>query len=69
MLLVFLLHVSLYQTVSGGHYIMNLESTYVVLDENADATPVEVTPTVFEDLDKQFENFVGKLLISQFSFD
>lgn len=47
---------------------MNLESTYVVLDENADATPVEVTPTVFEDLDKQFENFVGKLLISQFSF-
>ncbi len=48
---------------------MNLEATYVVLDDNANATPVEVTPTVFEDLDKQFDKFVGKLLIAKFSFE
>ncbi len=53
-------------TVNGQRYIMNLESTYVVVDENADATSVEVTPTIFEDLDKQFDNFVGNLLISSF---
>ena len=48
---------------------MNLEATYVVLDDNANATPVEVTPTIFEDLDKQFDNFVSKLLIAKFPFE
>lgn len=47
----------------------NLESTFVVFGSNGDATPVPVTETFFDDLTKQFGDFEGHLLVSQYSFD
>ena len=48
---------------------LDLRSTFVVIDPNHAAIPVAVTPTIFEELDKRFENFKGRLLVSSFSFD
>ena len=48
---------------------MNLASTFVVLNPDQSATPVEVTPTLWQDLDRHFENFKGRVLVSCFSFD
>jgi quercetin dioxygenase-like cupin family protein len=48
---------------------MNLASTFVVLHPNQSATPVEVTPTVYEELDRRFDGFKGRLLVSCYSFD
>ena len=48
---------------------LDLRSTFVVIDPNHAAIPVAVTPTIFEELDKRFEGFKGRLLVSSFSFD
>ena len=47
----------------------NLASTFVVLEPDHAAIPVDVTPTVFEELDRRFDGFAGRLLVSSFSFD
>jgi len=40
-----------------------------VLGPALEAAQVEVTPTVFEDLHRNFEGFRGRLLVSMFSFE
>lgn len=47
----------------------NLESTYVVLEENGDAIPVEVSDRFYVDLAAKFGDFKGKRLISHYTFN
>jgi hypothetical protein len=44
-------------------------STFVVLHPDHSATLVDVTPTICEELDKRFDCFKGRVLISCFGFD
>lgn len=46
-----------------------LESTFIVIEPNLSAIPVDVTPTIFEDLNKRFDNFRGRWLVSCFTFN
>jgi len=46
-----------------------LGSTFVVLQPDQTATLVPVTPTLFEELDRRFEGFKHRVLVSSFSFD
>jgi mannose-6-phosphate isomerase-like protein (cupin superfamily) len=48
---------------------LNLESTFVVIEPDQSAFPVDVTPTLYEELNARFDVFRGHLLISSFSFD
>jgi len=47
----------------------DLASTFVVLKPDQSAALVQVTPTVFEELDRRFRGFKGHVLISNFAFD
>lgn len=47
----------------------SLSSTYVVLGNNDDATPIAVSDRFFEDLESKFGDFKGNRLISHFTFD
>jgi hypothetical protein len=47
----------------------NLFDTYVVIGPDQSAVPVDVTPTVFEELDRRFDNFKGHQLVSSLHFD
>jgi mannose-6-phosphate isomerase-like protein (cupin superfamily) len=47
----------------------DLASTFVVVNPDLTAIPVTVTPTLFEELDSDFDGFRGRCLISCFSFD
>jgi mannose-6-phosphate isomerase-like protein (cupin superfamily) len=47
----------------------NLLDTYVVLDTANAASEVAVTPTIWQDLDKHFNGFKGRTLVSRFEFD
>jgi len=47
----------------------DLASTFVVVGPDQSAIPVAVTPSIFEELDRQFDNFKGRLLVSSFSFE
>ncbi len=47
----------------------DLESTFAVLEPGATAVPVEVTPTIYEDLDRCFDNFRDHRLVSIYTFD
>ena len=48
---------------------MKLESTFVVLHPDQSATPIEFTPTMFEELNRRFDGFEGRVLVSCFAFD
>lgn len=48
---------------------LDLASTFVVISPDHSATPVAVTPTIFEELDRRFDQFKERLLVSSFSFD
>jgi mannose-6-phosphate isomerase-like protein (cupin superfamily) len=48
---------------------LDLASTFLVLDRAHTATPVEVTPTIWQELGERFEGFEGRVLLSCFSFD
>ena len=48
--------------------VNNLLETYVVLGPDHAASRVDVTPSVFEELDRRFENFRGRLLVARFDF-
>jgi quercetin dioxygenase-like cupin family protein len=48
---------------------MKLDSTFVVLHPDQSATPIEFTPTVFEELNRRFDGFKGRVLVSCFAFD
>ena len=46
----------------------DLASTFVVIGPQHAAVPVTVTPALFEELDRQHEQFKGRLLVSSFAF-
>ena len=48
---------------------LDLASTFVVLEPDRSAVPVAVTPTIWQDLDRDFGSFKGRALVSCFSFD
>lgn len=48
---------------------LDLQSTFVVVEPDHRAIPVALTPTLFEELDRRFEHFQGRLLLSSWSFD
>jgi mannose-6-phosphate isomerase-like protein (cupin superfamily) len=48
---------------------LNLATTFVVVEPNHSATPVTVTPAIFEELDERFDRFKGRLLVASFSFE
>ena len=47
---------------------LDLSSTFVVVEPDHSAIPVAVTPTIYEELDRRFDNFKGRLLVSSHSF-
>ena len=46
-----------------------LNSTFVVLQPDGAAVPVESSPTVFEELVRRFDGFKGRVLVAAFAFD
>jgi mannose-6-phosphate isomerase-like protein (cupin superfamily) len=48
---------------------LDLKSTFVVIEPDQSALPVDVTPTLYEELNARFDGFSGRLLVSSFSFD
>ena len=48
--------------------MLNLLDTYVVMGPDHAATGVEVTKTIWEDLDRRFDRFKGHLLVARFDF-
>jgi len=48
---------------------VKLDSTFVVLHPDQSATPIAFTPAVFEELNRRFDGFSGRVLVSCFSFD
>ncbi len=57
------------QTTMAASKVLDLTSTFVVLGPHHEAIPVAVTPSIYEELDKRFDNFKDRLLVSSFSFD
>ena len=47
----------------------DLLMTYVVMGPDHSATGVDVTSTIWEELDRRFDKFKGHLLIAKFNFD
>ena len=47
----------------------DLNSVFIVLQPDQSATAVDVTPTLYDDLNKSFEGFRNRRLISSFGFD
>jgi hypothetical protein len=47
----------------------DLLSTFVVIEPDQAAIPVEVTPAIFEELDARFDQFRGRWLVCSFAFD
>ena len=47
----------------------DLSSTFVVLEPDHSAVPVEVTPALYDELDARFDRFRDRLLVSSFTFD
>lgn len=48
---------------------LDLRSTFVVLQPDQSAALVKFSPDVYEALDRDFEGFSGRTLVSSFSFD
>jgi mannose-6-phosphate isomerase-like protein (cupin superfamily) len=46
-----------------------LGSTFVVLGPDQSATPVAVTPSIYEELDRRFDGFRGHTLVSTYAFE
>jgi mannose-6-phosphate isomerase-like protein (cupin superfamily) len=60
------------QTGAGARYIWrmpDLTSTFVVLQPDQSAALVEVSPAVYEELDRRFDGFKGRTLVSSYRFD
>jgi mannose-6-phosphate isomerase-like protein (cupin superfamily) len=47
----------------------NLLTTYVVVAPDLGASGVDVTATIWQDLDRQFADFKGHLLVARFDFE
>jgi len=48
---------------------LDLLSTFVVMHPDRSATPIDVTPSIYQELDERFDGFRGRVLISCFAFD
>ena len=48
---------------------LDLATTFVVVEPNLSALPVAVTETIFDELDRRFAGFKGRLLVATFEFD
>ena len=48
---------------------MNLSKTFVVINPDHSATPVDVTPTIYQELDERFDGFKGRQLIATYHFE
>jgi mannose-6-phosphate isomerase-like protein (cupin superfamily) len=48
---------------------VDLARTFVVLQPDHSTALVDVTPTVFEELDRRFGGFAGRVLVSTFAFE
>jgi mannose-6-phosphate isomerase-like protein (cupin superfamily) len=48
---------------------LSLNSTFAVLQPDQSVVPVPVTPTLYEELDRRFEAFKGRTLVSCYSFE
>lgn len=46
----------------------DLSNTFVVLGPGQTADPVEVTPTIYQDLVARFEGFKGRTLVARYEF-
>ena len=49
--------------------VLDLASTFVVLQPDKSAVPVTVTPTIWDELDRRFDEFKGRVLVSCFGFE
>jgi mannose-6-phosphate isomerase-like protein (cupin superfamily) len=47
----------------------NLLKTFVVMTPDLSATGVDVTATIWEELDRRFDHFKGHLLVARFDFE
>lgn len=47
----------------------DLLKTYVVMGPDLRVTSVDVNPTIWQDLDRRFDNFKGHLLVAKFDFE
>jgi mannose-6-phosphate isomerase-like protein (cupin superfamily) len=52
----------------GEGQVADLIETYVVLGPDLRATSVDVTSSIWQDLDRRFGNFKGHLLVAKFDF-
>lgn len=50
-------------------YPFNIASTFVVLDDSGEATPIAYGDRFYADLEHQFGDFKGKRLIAHYTFD
>ena len=48
---------------------LDLASTFVVLQPDLSTALIKVGPTVFAELDRRFDGFRGRVLVSSFSFE
>jgi mannose-6-phosphate isomerase-like protein (cupin superfamily) len=48
---------------------MKLDSTFAVIGPDHSVAPVPVTPSIYEELDRRFDAFKGRLLVASYSFD
>lgn len=49
--------------------MQNLLKTYVIIGPDHSAIGVDVTTTIWEDLEQHFERFQGRLLVAKFDFE
>jgi len=52
-----------------GSPMSDLSKTYVVVGPDHSATPIDVTPTIWQELDQRFDGFKGRLLVATFHFE
>ena len=55
--------------VMSDEVLQNINSTFVVLDDTGNATPIAVSDHFYEKLEQQFGDFKGKRLISHYTFE
>ena len=48
---------------------LDLLSTFVVLHPDQSATPIDVTPSIYQELDERFDGFKGRALVACFAFE
>lgn len=55
--------------IMSNEVVQNINSTFVVLEDTGNATPIAVSDRFYEKLEQQFGDFKGKRLISHHTFE